>query len=128
MAGAVKGRYIFAGLVGAAAAMAVAQDAHIVVRAVDGRNGKPFASQRLLVFAAESPQSVRKQEKRFEVFTDEEGLAALTISLRDLKWIQVWVDSHVLCQNDPNSKSFGVAEILSTGLITPNTQRRKPVI
>lgn len=120
MNGFVRGLCVLAWLVGIGA-IAVAQDSHIVVRAVDGRNGKPFVNQRLLLFAGESPESVRQHKKQFEIVTDKEGLADLTIAPSDIHWIQVWVDWHVLCQREPNSNSFSVAEILSTGLNTPNT-------
>ncbi len=102
-------------------ATATAQETRIVVHVVDGRNGRPLANQHLLVFAGESPESVREHNKQFELVTDKDGLAALTSVSHTVRWIQVWVDWHILCQREPNSKSFSVAEILSTGLSTPNT-------
>ncbi len=99
----------------------MAQESHIVVQVVDGRNGKPIANEHLVVFVGESPESVREEKKNFELVTNKEGLADLTLAPRDILWVQVWVDWHVLCQSNPNSKSFSVAEILSTGLSTPNT-------
>jgi hypothetical protein len=118
--GFVKTLCILLGLAGVVA-FATAQDSHIIVQVVDGRNGRPLANQHLLVFAGESPQSVRQHKKQFELVTDKEGRADLMVVPRDIQWIQVWVDWHVLCQSEPNSKSFSVAEILSTGLSTPNT-------
>lgn len=120
MNGFLKALCVLAGSVGIGA-VAMAQDSHIVVQAVNGRNGKPLANQHLLVFAGESPESVSQHKKQFELVTDKEGLADLTIAPSDVRWIQVWVDWHVLCQSEPNSKSFSVAEVLSTGLSTPNT-------
>jgi hypothetical protein len=99
----------------------VTQDTRIFLQLVDGRNGKPLANHRLLVFAGESPEPLRLHQSQFEVFTDKNGVAALTGLARTAQWIQVWPDWMVLCQHVPNSSSFSVAEILSTGLNTPNT-------
>jgi hypothetical protein len=118
--GFVKTLCVLAGSVGIVA-VAMPQDSHIVVQAVDGRNGKPLANQHLLVFGGESPESVRLHKKQFELVTDKEGLAELAIAPNDVQWIQVWVDWHVLCQSEPNSKSYSVAKVLSTGVGTPNT-------
>ncbi len=93
----------------------------MVVQAVDGRNGKPLANQHLLVFGGESPESVKQHKKQFKLVTDKDGLADLTIAPSDIQRIQVWVEWHVLCQSEPNSKSYSVAEVLSSGVSTPNT-------
>jgi hypothetical protein len=111
---------ILAGLLGMGV-LAMAQENHIIVQVVDGRNGKPIANEHLVVFVGESPESVRELNRNFELVTNKEGLADLTIATHDIQWIQVSADWHVLCQSDPNSKSFSVGEILSTGLSTPNT-------
>jgi len=102
-------------------AITIAQGSQIVIQVVDGRNGNPLANQHLLVSAGQSQEYVSHQGKQFDLVTNNQGLADLTIATRDLQWIQVWVDWHVLCQSEPNSKSFSVAQILSTGLSTPNT-------
>jgi hypothetical protein len=88
---------------------------------VDGRNEKPLANQRLLVFLGRSPELVRQHSEHTELTTDKEGLADLTVATVDSEWIQVWVDHHVLCQREPNTKSFSVSEILSTGVDAPNS-------
>jgi hypothetical protein len=99
----------------------LAQNRQIVVQAVDGRSGKPLANQRLLVFGGDSARAVRRQEEQYVVVTDNGGLATLTLT-PETQWLQVWIDWHVLCLSEPpNSKSFPVADIMATGLNTPNT-------
>ena len=115
-----QGMLLFAGIL-VLGATTIAQSTQIIVRAVDGRNGKPLANQHLLVFAGKSPDGVREQETHFDLMTDKDGLTTLTITSPEIKWIQVWPDGQVLCQTGPNSTSFSVGEIMSTGLKTPNT-------
>jgi hypothetical protein len=111
--------YFLIVLVGMGAA-AMAQDKQIVVRALDGRSGKPLASQHLLVFAGDSAEAVREHKKQYELVTDNDGLATLTL-MPGIQWFQVWIDRHVLCQTEPNSKSFSVHDVLTSGLSSPNT-------
>jgi len=96
------------------------QDKQIVVQAVDARNGKPIANQHMLVFGGDSPEAVRQHKSRYELTTDKDGVATLTLG-PGTQWLQVWMDWHVLCQSEPNSKSFPVSDILSSGMSTPNT-------
>jgi hypothetical protein len=97
-----------------------AQDDRIIVQAVDGRNGKPIAKTHLLIFSGESPEDVRLERNSLDLVTDVSGFATLTFTQKP-KWIQVFVDDRVLCQTEPNGKSFSIGEIMSTGLKTPNT-------
>ncbi len=104
-----------------ASVMVWAQENRIVVQAVDGRNGKPIANSRLLIFSGETTEDVKQHRNHSDLVTDAGGLATLTFSSAEVKWIQIFVDGSVLCQTEPNSKSFSVGEIMSTGLKTPNT-------
>lgn len=106
---------------GGTGAIAMEQGRNIVVDAVDGRNGRPLANQRLVAFAGESPESVKRQRSLIELVTDKDGLATLTIAAPDLRWVQVWADGHILCQSEPNGRSFSVLEVLSNGVSAPNT-------
>jgi hypothetical protein len=92
----------------------------IVVQARDGRNGKPLAHQRLLVFTGESSSSVKSHASHIGLTTDKDGLGTLTINPSEIQWIQVWADGRVLCQPNPNERSFSVATIMSKGLTAPN--------
>jgi hypothetical protein len=40
-----------------------------------------------------------------------------------IKRIQVWADFQHLCQSTPNVRSYGLSEIVATGLSTPNDCR-----
>jgi len=124
-----KGRWKANGLLRAVCAIAVfvgvppvakAQDAHVVLRILDGRNGKPLVNQRLLVFAGKTLEAVRQHENKFELVTGKNGMADLRIPSPEIKQIQVWVDFRVLCQSKPNTRSFSIAKILSKGVSTPN--------
>ena len=110
---------LLVGLVGIGVT-AMAQDRQIIVWAMDALSGKPLANQHLLVFGGESAEAVKQHKKQYELMTDKDGLATLTLT-PETQMLQVWVDGHVLCQSEPNSKSFSVADILVSGLNTPNT-------
>lgn len=97
------------------------QGKQIVVQAVDARNGKPIANQHIVVFGGDSPGPVVRQHgSQYELTTDKDGMATLTLA-PGTEWLQVWIDWHVLCQRNPNSKSFPVSDILASGMSTPNT-------
>ena len=93
----------------------------IIVQALDGRNGKPLAHQRLLVFTGITSEAVKTHAAYIELITDEEGVATLSIEPAKTRWIQPWPDGRTLCQKDPNQGSFSIATIMSAGLATPNT-------
>ncbi len=114
-----RGLCLLLGLIGVGTA-AMGQDRQIVVQAVDARNGKPIANEHIVVFGAGSPEPVRQRGSQYELTTDKDGLATLTLS-PETQWLQVWIDWYVLCQKEPNSKSYPVRDILVSGLSTPNT-------
>lgn len=97
-----------------------AKSINIVVQALDGRNGKPLANQRLLVFTGLSLDAAKSHAEHTSLTTDKEGIGALTIYPAETQWIQVWADGRVLCQPDPNQSGFSVPMIMSTGLAAPN--------
>ena len=92
----------------------------IRLRAVNGKDGKPLAHQRLLVFAGRDADGVRFHDRVYDLTTDDHGVATLLIEDAALKRIQVWADFQHLCQSTPNFRSFDIQEIASTGLSTPN--------
>jgi hypothetical protein len=103
----------------------------ITLKAVNGKSGKPLPNQRLLVFAGGDAKEVRLQKHFYDLKTDALGVATLVVDDETIKRIQVWVDFQHLCQSIPNSQSFGLDEIASTGLQTPNdcgsaTESRTP--
>jgi len=113
------GLFLLLGLVGIGT-VAMGQGKQIVVQAVDARNGKPIANQHMLVFGGDSPEAAKQHKSQYELTTDKDGVATLTLAT-GTEWLQVWMDWHVLCQSEPNSKSFPVRDILDSGLSTPNT-------
>jgi hypothetical protein len=102
-------------------AVARAQNIDIVVHAVDGRNGRPLAHERLLVFTGASAYAVQWHPDHVSLTTDKDGLGTLEISAVETQWIQVWVDGRVLCQSAPKENSFSVSAVMSGGLAAPNT-------
>jgi hypothetical protein len=101
-------------------AMLWGQDGRIVIQTVDGRNGKPIANAHLLIFSGETPDEVRLEKNSLNAVADANGRATVTFGVH-AKWIQIFVDDKVLCQAEPNGRSFSVEEIMSAGLKTPNT-------
>jgi hypothetical protein len=92
----------------------------ITLKAVNGKNGKPLPKQRLLVFAGSTPDEVRFHKYSYDLTTNVAGVATLVVDHADIKRIQVWADFQHLCQSTPNVRSYGLSEIVATGLSTPN--------
>ena len=92
----------------------------IRLRALNGKNGKLLAHQRLVVFAGGDADEVRLHKRVYDLKTDADGLATLLVDDAAIKRIQVWADFQHLCQSTPNFRSFDIGEIASTGLSTPN--------
>jgi len=100
---------------------AMAKMIDIEVQSLDGRDGKPLANQRLLVFTGMSENAVKSHAAHTSLITDKDGLGTLKIHPAETQWIQVWADGRVLCQPNPNQAVFSIATITSKGLATPNT-------
>jgi hypothetical protein len=92
----------------------------ITIQVLDGRNGKPLADQRVLVFTGLSNSAVKNHAADTEVTTDKYGIGTLTIYPAETQWLQVFADGRTLCYPDPNDSSFSVSDIISKGLATPN--------
>jgi len=97
-----------------------AQEKNIIIRVMDGRNGKPMANMHLMVSLGSSQEDVRELKSHVDLQTDLNGVALLSIDESTISRIQVWVDWHTLCQETPNTKSFSIEEIRKSGLSTPN--------
>jgi len=100
--------------------MAAAQSRQITVQVVDGIKGVPLIDQHLTVFVGETPDAVVQLKKKLQLLTNKDGMVSL-VAPSAANWIQIWPDLKVLCQPDPKTKSFSVADIVSTGVATPNT-------
>jgi hypothetical protein len=99
---------------------ALAQNIQITIKAINGKDGKPLAHQRLVIFGGESPEAATFHHTAMNATTDENGLAVVSLVHEQTSWIQIWTDGLTLCQKAPNTKSFSVDTILSSGLSTPN--------
>ncbi|HEX4020904.1 MAG TPA: hypothetical protein VHX63_07160 [Acidobacteriaceae bacterium] len=93
----------------------------ITVQVLDGRNGKPLKDQHVLVFTGLSSSAVKTHAQHTGVTTDKDGMGTLTIYPTETQWLQVFTDGRIPCFADPNQASFSVSDIMSKGLVTPNT-------
>jgi hypothetical protein len=93
----------------------------ITVQVFDGRNGRPLADQRVLVFTGLSARAVNTHGTHTDVMTGKDGSAAVAIFPAETQWLQVFADGRVLCYPGPNQSTFRVETILSNGLATENT-------
>ena len=92
----------------------------IIVQVLDGRNGKPFAEQHVLVFVGMSSDAVKTHAQHTNVTTDKNGIGTLTIHPAETQWLQVFMDGRIPCFPKPNQSSVSVSDIMSKGLVTPN--------
>ena len=99
---------------------AMAKTLDIVVQVLDGRNGKPLADQHVLVFTGISSDAVKTHAQHTGLTTDKDGIGTLTIYPGETQWLQVFMDGRIPCFPNPNQSSFGVSDIVSKGLVTPN--------
>lgn len=101
----------------------------LTIKALDGRNGKPIRGAHLLVFAGGTAEELRQKAHNFDLQTDKNGDAKLTLNPVLLKFMQVWVDGETLCESGPNHVSFRIEQVIVKGLLAPNLcgDLRKPV-
>jgi hypothetical protein len=97
------------------------QPLNIAVQVLDGRNGKPLKDQRLLVFTGTSSRAVKSHAQHTGLITDKDGMGTLMVYPSEPQWLQMFADGNVLCFPNPNQTTFSVNEIMSEGLVTPNT-------
>ena len=97
-----------------------AQESHIVLEVINGKNGKLLANQHLIVFWGNTVNDTIANKAHSDVTTSRDGIAYLSVNA-SMQWIQVWPDWRILCQSGPNSNAFNVNNILTKGAIMPNT-------
>lgn len=93
----------------------------VTVRAVDGRNGRPFKNSHLLIFGGSSPQELFQHAEHFDLHTNEHGIAKLAPVPKSLRFLQVWVDGATPCDSSPNTVALSLEQILRQGLSAPNS-------
>ena len=94
---------------------------NITVQVLDGRNGKPLKNQHVLVFTGPSSDAVKTHAQHTGLVTNEAGIGTLMVNPSETRWLQVFADGSVTCHPNPNQGSFSVSEIMSKGLVTPNS-------
>jgi hypothetical protein len=92
----------------------------LTILLVNGKTGKPMKNERLLVFFGSSPPNVRMEKGFLDPHTNANGAATLRLDEPNLAYLQVWADFRTLCQSDPNDRSFSVADIMKSGVQSPN--------
>jgi hypothetical protein len=103
------------------ASAALCQQRSIVIKAVNGKTGKPIANQRLLIWGGKSEQdAMHKVQQLDDVSTGADGTAVFAIDSDTTGWIQVWADRLTLCQDNPNSRAFSIGKTIQTGESSPN--------
>jgi hypothetical protein len=115
----IAARYVLFGTL--FASVALCQQRSIVIKAVNGKTGKPIAHQRLVIFGGKSEQDgLHKVQHLDDATTGADGTAVLEIDPDTTGWIQVWADGLTLCQDNPNSRAFSVEKVMRTGESSPN--------
>src|ERR1700722_824901 len=92
---------------------------NIKILFVNGKNGKPMESERLLIFLGNSPEEVRFHKGNADLHTDGSGSTQL-LNEKAFSYLQVFVDFRTLCQDRPNNYAFSIDEVLRLGAQTPN--------
>jgi hypothetical protein len=98
----------------------VAQSSEITIQAVNGKDGRPLAHQRLLVFGGDTAEAASFHRTNFDVTTDGNGVAKMALDRATTRWVEIFVESLTLCYKKPNLVQFRVDKILSDGLSSPN--------
>ncbi|MGH9586608.1 MAG: hypothetical protein ACRD3F_06620 [Acidobacteriaceae bacterium] len=88
----------------------------IQVHVIDGRTGTPISNERILIFATND--SKNPKVRLINRSTDTRGIAAIRT---DFRFLQVFVDWHVLCFKDPNQLEYATSEVVRKGVISPDT-------
>jgi len=92
----------------------------LTILLVNGKTGKPMKNERLLAFFGSSAHDVRMEKGFLDPHTNADGEATLRLDEPNLAHLQVWADFRTLCQDDPNDRSFSVADIMKNGMQSPN--------
>src|SRR5438876_5798573 len=79
-----------------ATAAVAPENTRITVRVVDGRTGKPLKFQHLLFFGGPAVEAAKQHQQHYEIVTGRDGTAILSLA-PETRWLQVWIDWHVLC-------------------------------
>ncbi len=110
-----------AGLAGRASEIfPVAHNERIILRIMDGRDGKPLPHAHVTLAGGYEERDLRNGLWREEALTDEQGRARLSEQLANLPWLRVWVARSKPCQAHPDRAIYSVERIRRDGLSGPN--------
>lgn len=85
---------------------------------MDGRTGKPIPNEHTLIFVTDDANFPKKT--LIDRSTDENGIVLVQFEGAPPKFIQVFVDWHILCIKTPNSVLYSTEEIVEHGVIASN--------
>ena len=98
-----------------------AQDAPVTIQLLNGKDGKPFAKHRLVVFFGATALDAKVHKGNIVVTTDEVGIATLSGIGSDAKWIQILPDWLTLCQQEIRPDVYALKDLLNKGARTCNS-------
>ena len=83
----------------------------IQIHVIDGRTGKPISHEHVLIFVT---NDLHYPEARLiDRSTDDRGIVDIRL---DSRYIQIFVDWHVLCFKHPNQIEYATSEVASKGV------------
>lgn len=93
-------------------------ESQIQVHALDGRTGKPISNEHVLIFVTDDPENPKA--RLIDRSTDARGIVA--IQNVDFRYLQVFVDWHILCVKHPNNKlEYTASEVVNKGVISSDS-------
>jgi 5-hydroxyisourate hydrolase-like protein (transthyretin family) len=90
----------------------------ITIHALDGRTGTPIKNEHLLIFLSNDKNT--PEESHIDRTTNIDGDIVLNANEVPFRYMQVWVDWHILCEKDPNQIVYQVSEVTASGILAPN--------
>lgn len=94
------------------------RDSKITIHALDGRTGTPIRHEHLLIFLSNNKDA--PEASHIDRTTDANGEVVLNANEVPSRYIQVWVDWHILCVKHANQIVYQVSEVTASGILAPN--------
>jgi hypothetical protein len=104
----------------AAEVFPVVHNQPVLVRVVDGRDGRPQPRLRVLLTGGYDLRDLRLGQWHEEATTDRDGVVHLSNNLRNLPLLRVEVVNSHVCEPDANLTEINVEEIQQSGLSGAN--------
>ena len=90
----------------------------ITIHALDGRTGFPIKNEHLLIFLSNDKST--PQASHLDRTTDANGEVVLRLDEVPYRYIQVWVDWHILCEKRPNQIVYQTSRVVENGILSRN--------